>query len=472
MLKEESMTNKRREECQHFGLWATVGLTASLAAGLVIVTPQLATAQPNTVIDTIVVGPQLGQLAVDPLSERLYVSNPQDDAVTAIDISNDANSIIASFGVGDFPNSVALNAAAERLYVVNELDSTVSVVDTSGNAFSVIDTIPGAGFFGGPSFSQIAFDPTQELLFVKAGSGGGVSAQEEILVIDTAADANSVVNTILPPSSCGAGDLFFAESLQRLYVICEGPEQLLVIDTLSQTILDVYQYPALCPISLGVSQARLRAYASGEFVLDEIVDLTNDAVTFVGDFSFADGAISDMAVYEGVSVLYASNFTSNLGGATDEVIAVDITTDSPAVVARIPVGLGAVSVALDVDALRGYAANANDGTISVIELPPVPQPDSDGDGIPDSLDVCEGTTVPEAIPTVRLGRNRFALVNSDTEFDTNVPPGGGPGSTFTLEDTAGCSCTQIIANLDLGKGHKNFGCSLGAMRTWTALVSP
>ena len=207
-------------------------------------------------------------------------------------------------------------------------------------------------------------------------------------------------------------------------------------------------------------------------MLDEIVDLTNDMLTFVGAFSFNQGAISDMAVYEGISVLYASNFTSNVGGLTDEVIAIDISTDSPAVLARVPVELGAVSIALDGLRLRGYAANSVSGTISVIELPAVPQPDSDNDGVRDELDICDSTTIPEEVPTVSLGRNRHALVDGDDKFDTEGTSGTADAFTFTIEDTAGCSCEQIIEAQHLGTGHKKFGCSIGAMKTWIALVNP
>ena len=82
--------------------------------------------------------------------------------------------------------------------------------------------------------------------------------------------------------------------------------------------------------------------------------------------------------------------------------------------------------------------------------------DIDGDGMGDNEDLCPGTVIPEVVPTQGLGVNRFALVDGDGVFDTTLPPGGGGGSglSFTIEDTAGCSCEQIIDLLALGKGHK------------------
>ncbi len=94
--------------------------------------------------------------------------------------------------------------------------------------------------------------------------------------------------------------------------------------------------------------------------------------------------------------------------------------------------------------------------------------DEDHDGIPDAEDACLGTSIPEGVPTKRLGTNRWALVDGDGVFDTTKPNGRGRGldRSFTIEDTAGCSCEQIIDELHLGKGHEKFGCSIGVMETW------
>ena len=79
------------------------------------------------------------------------------------------------------------------------------------------------------------------------------------------------------------------------------------------------------------------------------------------------------------------------------------------------------------------------------------------------------TVIPE-MPAVDLGKNRFALTDDDFEFDTNAPNGKGPGRSYSTEDTAGCSCTQIIEAEGLGKGHEKFGCSIGVMDNWVRSV--
>jgi len=99
--------------------------------------------------------------------------------------------------------------------------------------------------------------------------------------------------------------------------------------------------------------------------------------------------------------------------------------------------------------------------------------DSDGDGVFDSVDLCPDTVIPEGVPTIKLGTNRYALVDEDFIFDTAPPPGGGggPGDVFTTTDTGGCSCEQIIEIQGLGNGHTKWGCSVGAMRDWVEIVN-
>ncbi|HEX2224907.1 MAG TPA: lamin tail domain-containing protein [Thermoanaerobaculia bacterium] len=92
--------------------------------------------------------------------------------------------------------------------------------------------------------------------------------------------------------------------------------------------------------------------------------------------------------------------------------------------------------------------------------------DSDADGLTDDADRCPGTAIPETAPTAGLGVNRWALLDGDLTFDTVRPAGGGEGLTFTVAQTQGCSCEQIVVALGLGAGHRKHGCSTEAMQTW------
>lgn len=93
--------------------------------------------------------------------------------------------------------------------------------------------------------------------------------------------------------------------------------------------------------------------------------------------------------------------------------------------------------------------------------------DADCDGVVDSIDACPGTMIPETAPANGLGKNRWILLDSDNVFDTN----GKQSPAYTIQDTAGCSCEQIIESLGLGDGHARFGCSNSNMKSWINQVS-
>ena len=96
-------------------------------------------------------------------------------------------------------------------------------------------------------------------------------------------------------------------------------------------------------------------------------------------------------------------------------------------------------------------------------------PDSDEDGVLDDADLCGGTVIPEGVAGADLKPWHWALVDAGGTFDTRAA-GKGPGVSFTIEDTAGCSCTQILAAMGFGAGQEKHGCSTGTMQDWVALI--
>jgi hypothetical protein len=99
--------------------------------------------------------------------------------------------------------------------------------------------------------------------------------------------------------------------------------------------------------------------------------------------------------------------------------------------------------------------------------------DSDLDGVPNAEDRCSATQIPESVPEILLGHRRYALTDDDGMFDTR---GGWPHGhhsnppTFTIENTAGCSCEQIIDSLNAHPVNRWFGCSRRLMKRWVRRV--
>lgn len=76
--------------------------------------------------------------------------------------------------------------------------------------------------------------------------------------------------------------------------------------------------------------------------------------------------------------------------------------------------------------------------------------DEDGDGILNSLDLCPDTFMPESVPTEHMLFKRYALTEDSHIFRI------GPRkkvADFTLSDTKGCSCKQLI---DVAENKKTY----------------
>jgi len=100
-----------------------------------------------------------------------------------------------------------------------------------------------------------------------------------------------------------------------------------------------------------------------------------------------------------------------------------------------------------------------------------PENDSDQDGICGDVDRCARTQLPDAVPTRRLGGHRWADVDGDRVFETVTPrhPTEPAREPFTLDDTGGCTCAQILAAGAHAPTNDRFGCSTAVMENW---VSP
>lgn len=97
--------------------------------------------------------------------------------------------------------------------------------------------------------------------------------------------------------------------------------------------------------------------------------------------------------------------------------------------------------------------------------------DSDGDGVPDENDVCPGTIIPDPVIPIsgELGTNRYALVDTDTIFDTSTAE--NQEIVYTITDTGGCNATQIADAVELGKSHYEKGITRSVVESWIASLS-
>ena len=120
--------------------------------------------------------------------------------------------------------------------------------------------------------------------------------------------------------------------------------------------------------------------------------------------------------------------------------------------------------------VHGFGTGTGDFDLAILDdgVPSVGA--NDCDGIPEEFDVCLGTQIPESVPTSgTLSANNSALLDGSGFFTTAAP--NGPELSFSLAETGGCSCEQIVEALGVGQGHLMNGCSPGIMQNWVDFLA-
>ncbi|MEN7341690.1 MAG: hypothetical protein AAAFM81_02060, partial [Pseudomonadota bacterium] len=119
------------------------------------------------------------------------------------------------------------------------------------------------------------------------------------------------------------------------------------------------------------------------------------------------------------------------------------------------------------DALR---SSDHDGLVAYFTT------DLDGDGVPNNVDLCPNTVVPETTTSGTLRGRRMALFDDDFVFDTGISirggePQGNAGARPSTIETQGCSCNQILDFQGDRANQRKFGCTPRTIRRWIQATS-
>ena len=225
--------------------------------------------QPGTTLPGIIVGKSPHGVAVNPNSDRIYVTNQESDSISILDgktqrivannihvgtfphvvvtnpITNkvyvtnwgtiDTNSctvsvldgrtdkLIADIHTGNSPHSVVVNPNTNRVFVTNEDDNTISVID--GNTDKVLKTVRV-----GNSPADIVINEATNMIYVANQDDDTVS------VINGSKDRGTVVAAI-PSDSQPHGDAFNPHT-NKLYISNVGSNTITVINATTNKIID------------------------------------------------------------------------------------------------------------------------------------------------------------------------------------------------------------------------------------------
>lgn len=347
---------------------AAIALSAIVligAAGLQAA-PDVA-ANPPAVIGTIGVGTGSESrgpegVAIDPGRNRIFVTNPNNDAIYVINGATDTVMHVISGTVVAQPWGAAYNAGNDRVYVASNIRNSVLVINPATFVIEREISDPDGSII---LPDQVVADAQHNRIYVTNSSGG------KITVIN--GNDNQVLNRIQTPLSAPHG-IAVDPPHNRLYVgnlfyiPGAGPDIMVAYTTLFNT--EVGRRNALA----GVQGLAVRT-ASGDIYVAQSFSDTNQwrvAVVDIETLGFKVGfpgllingrTPMGMAYSPGSDRIYVNGFSSNtvdvIDGATNTVVA------------TLPVGVNpAMGIAVNTVSGKVYVANRGSGSVTVIQDAP------------------------------------------------------------------------------------------------------
>jgi len=289
-----------------------------------------------SITDSVTVGSQPYAIALDSVTNMIYVANSGDGTVTAI--NGATNSVAATIGVQSKPWAIAVNPVTAMIYTTNSGSGTVSVINSATN--SVKATI-GVG----SKPVAVAVDPVTDMIYTANMNGNSVS------VINGA--TNSVTTTI------GVGSEPYAIVVDpvtnMIYVANYGGGTVTAINGATNSVTATITAGS-SPLAIAVNLVTDMIYAVnyGGTTVTAINGLNNTTKTItVGSYPDA------IAVDPVTNMIYVANM--NQPGTVSAIYGAK--NDS---VATIAVGGDPDAIGLNPITDMIYVANMSDNTVTVI----------------------------------------------------------------------------------------------------------
>lgn len=305
-----------------------------------------------------------------------YVTNPNADTVTVIDIAT--NTIVGAIPVGRRPLYLAATPDGARLYVVNRGDmapdnrGNVSVIDTATNTVTT-DILLDIGF---PFQIAVAPDGTRAYVAVSQGLGDIISGgANRVDVINTATNAVEASITIPGDDPFGPMGLAITPDGRRLYVTNRGSGTLVEIDTESNTVTASIPVSDSRPTGIAITPDGTRAYVANRgpdrsvmaFDIDPGSPTFRQLIAFV-PVSFAAAPVTFVGITSNGRRAYVTYTSSN------RILVINTDPTSPffnSPIQRIDTGAGALSaVAFTPDGRRAYVASSYPNRVLVVDVDP------------------------------------------------------------------------------------------------------
>ena len=347
-----------------------------------------------------------GEAISSPSTSRVYVTNRGSGSnagtIEVIDIVT--NTVLASVLVGQSPTGVDITQDGSTLFVANFGSNTISVLDTEGNV--VRDSIITAG--NNPI--DVAVTPDGAYIYVThrfLPSVSVISTATHALVA-TVTVGNSPYGVVIAPN----GDY--------AYVASSDSSTVSVIDTASNTVVHTVSVGAF-PLGLAITPDGARVYVANQS--DNSISVI-DAVsnTVIVTIPVAANSPSLVAITPDGTRAYVTNN----GFSTEDIVVVD--TANNTVVDTIlnvgrPFGIAIIHPTPDSD-----VDGVNDSVDNCPVIANPSQSNIDGDGTGDLCDICPSDNADSCDPTGSTASeatvdNGGTLTTPDGRLNIEIDPG-------------------------------------------------
>lgn len=312
-----------------------------------------ASARADTRIGEVAVGANPQAVAVNTVTNKIYVANSGSNTVTVIDGATNATTTV---NVGTFPIALAVNETTNKIYVANQQSGNVTVIDGSDNSTATVTA--------GASPTAVAVNQMTNMVYVANNDGDPSGSSGSVSVIDGATNVATSIQVGPHPVAVAANPV-----TNTIYVVGNGNPSfgsgfVLAINGADNTVKDFYlgasggfgSGPSAVIVnpSTNVSYAIVRGRG---FQIDGVSNQATRSVANATGAAVAVNSVSNKAYFAGQTY-------SNFGDVADAVTVLDGATSTVATVLS-PKTPKAVSVNLASGKI--YVANFGSNTVTVID---------------------------------------------------------------------------------------------------------
>lgn len=207
-------------------------------------------ARSQTVTATVPAGTNPFAVAVNPVTNKIYVANFTSFNVTVIDGTTNTATTVAA---GTSPDAVAVNPVTNKIYVANQSSNNVTVIDGTTNTTTTVAA--------GPSPSVVTVNPVTNKIYVANFNSNNVT------VIDGATNSTTTVAARTSPNAVAVNP-----TTDKIYVANLDVATVTVIDGTTNAVTNVAT--GTNPEALIVAPTSNRVYLTNQFtnnitVIDE-----------------------------------------------------------------------------------------------------------------------------------------------------------------------------------------------------------